>query len=102
MAYDAAKSGGRVSDQIVDMFERICVEEHVDWYVLQGLIASRTFAHDTAEAFEAIVPVMLQHMEEGEEKDYVSAPIVSDEAWEKFVQELPAYTGSSGGYQPKL
>ncbi|RYP63241.1 hypothetical protein DL771_009366 [Monosporascus sp. 5C6A] len=91
MAYDAAKSG-RVSEQIVDMFERICVEEHVDWYVLQGLIASRTFTHDTAEAFEAIVPVMLQHMEEGEEKDYISAPIVSDKAWEKFVQELPAYT----------
>ncbi|KAF5025512.1 hypothetical protein F66182_2417 [Fusarium sp. NRRL 66182] len=104
LAYDTAITGG-VTRGIVDMFERICVEEHADWYALQGLIVPKSFAHDTAEAFEAITPVMLQHMEQGEEKDYVSAPIVSDEAWERFVQELPAYTherASVGGYQPKL
>jgi len=66
---------------------------------------TRAFQDSLVKAYEDVLPDMLKAVGEADVKDYVIAPILSDESWSDFVGDLPAFaypTDGVGGFQPKL
>ncbi|KAH6847171.1 hypothetical protein B0I37DRAFT_341176 [Chaetomium sp. MPI-CAGE-AT-0009] len=106
MAYEAAKSAD-VCPTALRLFELLCLAGDPGWRSSSGDGTSpRAFDDSLVRAYEEALPDMLKTVRESEElKDYVTAPIVSDESWAEFVGELPSFEyprDGAGGYQPKL
>ena len=105
MAYEAAKEAG-VRSEVLDLFQRQCISTDLSWYVERGLIARETFLDSTAEAYNRASPILLHALQESEEMDsFITAPIVSEVAWESFVGGLPTFIypcNRPGGHQSKL
>lgn len=94
MAFEAAKDVG-TDPLVLAVFEKFCMEPHLDWYVAKGLARDHDFESSLSQGCNSILPLMLTSLTESGIKDYVHAPIVSDGAWEKFLSGLPHYQSTT-------
>ena len=92
MAFEAAVSAS-VDPELLALFEINCVMNDMSWYVENmGMTRAKLFEKE-ARATSALLPRLKQLVESLGAKQYVTAPIVSQEQWEMFVHTLPAFRG---------
>lgn len=102
MAYEAARDTG-VCPKVVHLFEMLCLATDLSWYVAEERTITPTFHDALVKAYDDVLPDMLKAVQDSEENEYITAPIVSDESWTEFVEGLPLfdYPGEGeGGFQP--
>lgn len=90
MAYEAAKNGG-VHPKVLCLFEQLCIETDLSWYVEKGLFTRSDFLDSMTEAYNAALPVLLHGRQRLETGDYITAPIMTSKAWEEFFSGLPEF-----------
>lgn len=90
--------------RVLDLFEKVMIEQNIDWYVAQGLVDGIAFHRSAAEAYTEALPDMLAWFEHEGVGKYCTAPIASDEDWSAFLKNLPAFRSKndSNDYQSKL
>ena len=90
MAYDAAVDAG-VMPALTDLYVADVVQADGAWYAEQTTF-SRS-ARNAAEegALDAVLPHMEHLIDDLGAKPYLTAPIVSDEAWDEFTAGLQVY-----------
>ena len=93
MAYEAAKLRG-VHPEVLCLFEKLCIETDMSWYLEEGLVTRSGFLDSMTEAYSAALPVLLHERQRLETIDYITAPIMTFESWEEFCSELPAFGGA--------
>ena len=104
MAYEAAKDSG-VRSELLDLFQWLCISADLSWYVENCLVTREGALNSVAEAYSRAFPILLDEINSTAADDYITAPIVSEMSWEKFVDGLPSYgnpSDKSDGYQSKL
>jgi len=94
MAYDAAVKA-KVDQDLIDLFVANAVKHDASWYVGHGGLTRRSIAEMEDRAVSALFPRLEDLLEKTGAAPYCQAPIVSDEAWRIFVDELPSYSGSA-------
>jgi hypothetical protein len=95
MAYDAAVLAG-VPQCLIDLYAISIMKLDASWYSEVGGISrkeryemeDRTVI-EVGNRFEEFVQVL-------QAEAYATAPIISDEKWQDFVADLPAYDGGAG------
>jgi acyl-CoA oxidase len=92
MAYDAAVAA-QVDPVLVDLFVASTVKQNSAWYVEQGLSRARQNAMES-EAIAAVFPRLEEFLEQMDVEPYISAPMMKDEMWEDYVQELPEFSAA--------
>lgn len=93
MAYEAAKHRG-VPPEVLCLFEKLCIEADMSWYIEKGLVTRSGFLDSMTEAYSAALPVLLRERQRLETGDYITAPIMTSGSWEEFCGELPAFGGA--------
>ncbi|KAH6972674.1 hypothetical protein EDB80DRAFT_596136 [Ilyonectria destructans] len=104
MAYEAAKDKG-VRSEVLCLFEKLCIEADMGWYVEKGLVTRVAFLDSITDAYDAALPILLQERQTLETADYITAPIMTSESWEEFCGGLQAFGGSCAklnNHQSKL
>jgi hypothetical protein len=88
MAYDAAVADSVESD-LVDLYVVSCIRMDPTWYVENAGLTRRSIGDMESAAVDSIFPRMEELLVRTGVEAYISAPIVSDEGWEKYVASLP-------------
>ncbi|KAK7441230.1 hypothetical protein VKT23_016709 [Stygiomarasmius scandens] len=97
MAYDAAKSSG-VDQAVIELFEVQAMQCDASWYIENGLITRDSLNEKLQKALDCSLSIFdrwLETEKDGLEK-YISAPIISSEAWGKFLNNLPEFADDVG------
>ncbi|KAF9069416.1 acyl-CoA dehydrogenase NM domain-like protein [Rhodocollybia butyracea] len=92
MAHDAALEAD-VMAELIDVYICSIVKLDSAWYSETGAASRQKQAAMEVAAHDAVLPHLLTLVQGMNVTPYVTAPIVSDEAWEAFVSGLP-YQGS--------
>lgn len=93
MAYDAAVSAG-VSPDLIDLYVASIIQLDPAWYSENvGMTIDRQ-AELQAKALDAVLPQVEVLIRGLGVDEYVSAPIVSDKAWDSFVDNLELFKGN--------
>lgn len=96
MAYEAAMDAG-VDPILTNLYIASAVRADEGWYV-ENLGHSRKYQYaEEEEALETALPLLDRWIAELEVDDYVRAPIVSDEAWERFFNGLEIVAPNEDG-----
>lgn len=94
MAYEAAVSEGLEQD-IVDMYVASVVKLDAGWYAEHAGVKRRDVEAMECRAVDGLVGRLDEMVDEFGVEEYVRAPIVSDEKWREFVDELPVLRGDA-------
>ncbi|KAF9076253.1 acyl-CoA dehydrogenase NM domain-like protein [Rhodocollybia butyracea] len=92
MAHDAAVEAG-VMPELTDLYVCSVVKLDSAWYCETGTASRQKQAEAEVAAYDAVLPHLSALVQGMNVSPYVTAPIVSDEAWEAYVSEL-SYQGS--------
>ena len=87
MAYDAAVAEG-VPQPLIDLYEHHVVSKDIGWYLENGLLTRARAADMLNAAIKAAEPKMEEWVDDMGVAAYVRAPILSDSAWDKFVDGM--------------
>jgi acyl-CoA oxidase len=94
MAYEAALAAGVDSD-LLALYEAGVITQDSSWYVQHaGLTREMQFDRES-QAMSAVLPRLEELLDGTGAKEYVDAPILSQEAWDDFESSLELYTGTS-------
>ncbi|KAF4618229.1 hypothetical protein D9613_011551 [Agrocybe pediades] len=94
MAYEAAKAAG-VDPLVLRLYEVEALLQDMSWYSERGLATKETTLEAEEECLTALYENLDQLLEHTGVKPYVFAPIVSEEAWKKFMGTLPVLQGNA-------
>ncbi|SJL07060.1 related to acyl-CoA oxidase [Armillaria ostoyae] len=89
MAYDAAVTQG-VPQALIDIYECYTIKRDVGWYIEVGVLTQDQVASMEDRAMKAAFPHMSQWVDGMGVSDYLKAPILSEDRWDKFVDGLPS------------
>lgn len=92
MAYDAAVSSG-VSPDLIDVYVASIVQLDPAWYSENAGLSIQSQEELQAKALDAVLPQVEDLIRAFDVDAYVSAPIVSDKAWNSFVDGLEIFKG---------
>ncbi|KAK0465878.1 uncharacterized protein EV420DRAFT_798851 [Desarmillaria tabescens] len=106
MAYDAAVTHG-VPRALIDVYECYAIKRDVGWYVEAGILTLDQVASMEDRAMKAALPHMSEWVDSMGVSDYLKAPILSEDRWDKFVDGLPSIGVEENGstnvvYQARL
>lgn len=103
MAYEAARDA-EVPPEVLRLFENLSIENDLSWYVENGLLTRAGFFDTLAEAYHAAVPVLLRQRQTSELDAYITAPIITSQAWDRFHGELQVFEHPDArqGYRTNL
>ncbi|KAI9452338.1 acyl-CoA dehydrogenase NM domain-like protein [Russula earlei] len=97
LAYDAARAA-RVDEPLLDLFEIASVLQDEAWYV-ECLGTTRAELREReARALEAVFPHLEEYLGRMDVAPYVTAPIVSDKRWNRFVDTLQTFGETNGSW----
>ncbi|KAI1140098.1 putative acyl-CoA oxidase [Hypoxylon sp. FL0543] len=96
MAYEAAASGGKVSQGLLNLFESVCVMSDLSWYCENTRMRRKDLVARDVEAAEAVLPQLPTLLRETKADVWTTAPIVDDKSWEEFVDRLPVFQRNNG------
>ena len=94
MAYDAACAAG-VRGCLVDLYVANVVKLDPAWYAEHVGLSRAAQRAAEESAHDAVLPLLGELVREMDVVAYVNAPIVSDRAWDTFVNELKTFRGNS-------
>ena len=94
MAYEAAVKA-KVDPNLLALFVAAVIKHDFSWYVEHLELRRRQQQEMEDRALEALLPKLEQLLEATNVKSYCLAPIVSDQAWDKFVESLPCFKGEA-------
>lgn len=92
MAYDASVEKGVPSD-ILDVYIASVVKLDVAWYVENTDLTRLDIRNMEATSIDALEPRKAQLLDVIDVEPYITAPIVSDEKWQDFIEGLETYAG---------
>ncbi|EMD40441.1 hypothetical protein CERSUDRAFT_130285 [Gelatoporia subvermispora B] len=94
MAYEAAVQA-KVNPDLLALYEAGIVKHDTSWYVEHLGLSRRTQQDMEDRAVSAALPHLEALLEQTGAKPYCVAPIVSDNTWAQFVDNLPTYGGEA-------
>ncbi|KAK0185212.1 acyl-CoA oxidase [Armillaria mellea] len=89
MAYDSAVTQG-VPQALIDIYECYAIKRDVGRYIEAGVLTQDQVAAMEDRAMTAAFPHMSQWVDGMGVSDYLKAPILSEDRWDKFVDGLPS------------
>ncbi|KAK0209245.1 acyl-CoA oxidase [Desarmillaria ectypa] len=89
MAYDAAVTQG-MPQALIDVYECYAIKKDVGWYIETGVLTQDQVASIEDRAMKAAFPHMSEWVDGMGVSDYLKAPILSEDRWDKFVGSLPS------------
>ncbi|KAI0310935.1 putative acyl-CoA oxidase, partial [Amylostereum chailletii] len=101
MAYDAARAAG-VMPALVDLYVASVVKFDACWYAEEGGLGRKAQLEMEERALDGVLPHIERLVDELNVKPYVTAPIVTDGAWDLFVEGLKTFEGPSVGTAPVI
>ncbi|KZS99908.1 uncharacterized protein LAESUDRAFT_709568 [Laetiporus sulphureus 93-53] len=94
IAYDAAVAAG-VDACLVDLYVATCIKLDPAWY-LEELGIKRTAQKEMeSSAIDAVYERLEEYLEKMDVESYVSAPLISDTAWNDYVRSLETFGDST-------
>ena len=96
IAYDAAREA-QVDGPLLDLFEVASMLQDEAWYVEQLGMTRAQLREREARAIEAAFPHLEEYLSRMELAPYVPAPIVSEEKWERFLDNLQVFGETRSG-----
>ncbi|KAH7915579.1 acyl-CoA oxidase [Hygrophoropsis aurantiaca] len=94
LAYSAALKSG-LPKPLLDIYECAVIRRDPAWYSEQaGLTRIRQRMRED-DAVSSMIPHLDAYLDALHIENYVSAPIVSDEAWKEYHASMPVYTGNA-------
>ncbi|KAJ6031793.1 acyl-CoA dehydrogenase/oxidase [Penicillium herquei] len=103
MAFEAASKAG-IDTNLLALYEAGVILQDSSWYVQHaGLTREEQFERES-RALSACLPKLEQLLDGTGAKEFVTAPILSDDAWAEFVSELKTFEPASGwsNFMPRL
>ena len=94
MAYDAAVAAG-VRPCLIDLYVANVVKLDAAWYTENAGLGRRAQQEMETRAMDEALPILGELVKEMDVFAYVTAPIVSDERWAAFVEDLKVYRGNA-------
>ncbi|KAI0744987.1 acyl-CoA dehydrogenase NM domain-like protein [Earliella scabrosa] len=94
MAYDAAVAAG-VRPCLIDLYVANVVKLDAAWYTENAALGRRAQQEMETRAMDEALPILGELVKEMDVFAYVTAPIVSDERWAVFVEDLKVYRGNA-------
>ncbi|KAJ5591626.1 acyl-CoA dehydrogenase/oxidase [Penicillium hispanicum] len=96
MAYEAAVEAG-IDPDLLSLFEAGVILQDSSWFVQHaGLTRAAQFENES-RALNACLPRLQRLLEDTGAQEYVDAPILSQEAWTRFLASLKVYKHPSQG-----
>ncbi|KAF8632671.1 hypothetical protein AX17_004803 [Amanita inopinata Kibby_2008] len=94
LAYSSAIKAG-LPQPILDVYECAVIRQDPAWYLEKAGITRLDQRIREDSAVSSMLPDLPTYLSQLEIDRYISAPIVSDNAWKDYVGKLPTYTGSA-------
>ncbi len=94
MAYEAAVKA-RVNPDLLALYVAGVVKHDSSWYVEHLALSRRAQQEMEDRALTAALPKLEEFLEATGARPYCIAPIVSDESWARFVENLPHFGGEA-------
>ncbi|KAF8347532.1 acyl-CoA oxidase [Amanita rubescens] len=101
LAYSNGLKAG-LPQPILDVYECAVIRQDPAWYSEQAGITRIDQRLREDVAISSMLPDLPTYLSELHIENYVTAPIVSDDAWKAYLEELPVYTGSTLGRLPQF
>ncbi|KAH7922116.1 acyl-CoA dehydrogenase NM domain-like protein [Leucogyrophana mollusca] len=95
MAYDAAIDQD-VPRCLIDLYLCSAMKTDAAWYVERGALTRKEMAQMEGNALNAAFPRLEEFLQMMEVEPYITAPVISDEHWEKFTEMLPIHSSWLG------
>lgn len=92
MAYEAAIAQN-VDSALIDLYVASCIKLDSAWYVDKAALSRYDQREMENKAVDAVFERMEEFLEKMGVKEYVTAPILSDEAWQQYVDGLKTFGG---------
>ncbi|KAI0790862.1 acyl-CoA dehydrogenase NM domain-like protein [Abortiporus biennis] len=93
MAYEAAVAD-KLPSYIIDLYVASIIKLDPAWYVEHANISRQDIFEMESKALDEMLPHVERLVDDMGMEPYVSAPIVSDEKWDAFIESLPVVAGS--------
>ena len=97
IAYDAAREA-QVDGPLLDLFEVASMLQDEAWYVEQLGMTRAQLREREARAIEAVFPHLEEYLSRMDVAPYIVAPIVSEEKWERFLDNLQVFGETRSGW----
>ncbi|KAH9832477.1 acyl-CoA dehydrogenase NM domain-like protein [Rhodofomes roseus] len=94
MAYEAAVDGG-VAKPLLDLYEAGVMLEDPAWYAEHVGLARWVQFEMEDRAITAALPHLDEYLAQTGAEPYVVSPILTQERWENFLNDLPLFTGNA-------
>ncbi|KAK0367884.1 acyloxidase [Colletotrichum limetticola] len=91
MAYEAAQAQGNIAPEVLDVFEKSCIQKDPSWFVENDYGTRSALRDDENRAYSNLLPLLPTLMERANAKDYITAPLVEEGDMEDFIKTLPAF-----------
>ncbi|KAF4456616.1 Acyl-CoA dehydrogenase/oxidase [Fusarium austroafricanum] len=91
MAYEAALAAG-ISTPVLKLFETYCILQDPGWYIEHKKLSTSSMHKHYADAVSALLPQLDEMLVQTQAAPWVTAPILKDDDWESFLQDLPAFS----------
>ena len=94
MAYDAAVAAG-VRPCLIDLYAANVVKLDPAWYAEHAGLGRKAQQEMETRAQDQVLPLLGKLVKEMDVFPYVTAPIISDDRWTAFVQDLKVFRGNA-------
>lgn len=94
MAYDAAVAAG-VRPSLIDLYVANVVKLDAAWYAEHAELGRKAQQEMETRAQDQVLPLLGKLVKDMDVFAYVTAPIISDERWAGFVQDLKVFRGNA-------
>ncbi|GKT52014.1 acyl-coenzyme A oxidase 2, peroxisomal [Colletotrichum spaethianum] len=94
MAHEAAQAQGDIAPQVLDLFEKSCIQEDLSWFVEHGHGTRSRLWDDEEQAYRNLLPLLPSLVERANARAYITAPLVDGTAMKGFIRALPAFGNS--------
>lgn len=94
LAYSNGLKAG-LPQPILDVYECAVMRQDPSWYTEQAGITRIDQRLREDVAISSMLPDLPAYLSELDIDSYVTAPIISDDAWKTYLTKLPVYAGST-------
>ncbi|KAK2051143.1 putative acyl-CoA oxidase [Colletotrichum caudatum] len=105
MAYEAAQAQDGIAPEVLDLFEKSCIQEDPSWFVEHGSGTRSALQNSEDKAYCNLLPLLPSLVERANATAYITAPLIEERAMEEFIKGLPSFGASednaTAGRTPK-
>ncbi|KAK1966808.1 putative acyl-CoA oxidase [Colletotrichum sublineola] len=94
MAYEAAQAQSDIPPQVLNLFEKSCIQEDPAWFVEHGYGSLSRLWDDEEQAYCDLLPRLPSLVDRANARAYITAPLIDETAMKSFISALPAFGNS--------